>query len=313
MKTNLLPIIFLFVCGQAGAHVSCGNNKWISNYEQTEIFIIHNTEDLMNFTSLINNEKKNFQGKTVILRPSEGKNLDISANQWIPLGVEENRFMGIFDGEGNTISGLWIDTEKDYVGFFHSIGSEGKIKNLNIIIKDTGIKGGNRVGGLAGACYGEVNNCSVKGGNITGLGFSIGGLIGSAYSGSLIKDSHAETPVSAKQVIKLHIGGLIGYLDKAKVSNSYATGSVTVKDAITSDMGGLVGYQKKGTISACYATGTITVEKAENSTIGGLVGKQCDQIDQSYSRSRIIHKDTGDSNIGELAGLKLIVSSPDSE
>ena len=306
MKKNALIIIFLFVYTQIEALNNNEYNEWISAYEQTESFIIRNTENLMTFSRLINKGEKDFEGKTVILRPSSGDSISISTNSWIPLGTEDTRFMGTFDGEGHTISGLWIDAASDFVGFFHSIGSAGKVKDLNIVIADKGIKGGNRVGGLAGACYGEISNCSVKRGKIEGLGFSIGGLTGSAYPGSSIKGCSAETPVNATNVNKLHIGGLVGYLDRGTISDSHAKGTVNVKKAITSDMGGLVGYQKEGVISKCFATGLITVEKAQDSTIGGLVGKQCDQIDdQCYSCSQIICIDIDDSKVGKLVGHKM--------
>ena len=264
--------------------------------------MIERTEDLALFGQMVNLEGKDFRGKTVAL----GLSMDIAASQWTPVGTTDRPFMGTFDGDGHTISGLWVDGEADYTGFFHTIGSEGCVRNLHLVIADRGIKGGNRVAGLAGACHGEVSHCAVTGnGTIAGLGYTVGGLIGSSYSGSVIQNSYTDVPVRAADAHKVHIGGLIGYLDRGTVSNSYATGAVAMQRADTCDVGGLIGYQKEGVITNCYATGTITVEDAVETAVGGLVGKQCDRIEQSYSRSRIIQKDLIDSYVGELVGLNL--------
>ena len=67
---------------------------------------------------------------------------------WMPIGTSQSYFKGIFDGNGKTISGLWIarDTE-DYVGLF-GYCYEAVIKNLTI--KDAVIKGNNYVGVICG-------------------------------------------------------------------------------------------------------------------------------------------------------------------
>jgi len=315
MKKQFLSLLILLftmeqVEAQTGYWYANRNQDWASDYDKNENFVITSAKDLAQMAWLVNEGGKSFQGKTITLEPI-GNNIDLSDNLWKPLGTNNNRFMGTFDGKKNTLSGVRINTEEDYIGFFGSLGSSGTIKNLHIIIADTGIKGGNRVGGLAGACYGEITNCAVSGGKITGLGFSIGGLVGSAYSGSRIKNSYAENTVKATTVTKLHIGGVVGYLDRGSVSNCYATGSVAVINAMTSDIGGLVGYQKEGPITKCYATGMITVVDSDDSTIGGLVGKQCDNITESHSNSEIICKEVRNSSVGELVGLQISENDAD--
>jgi len=311
MKNFLLSLLFfVFAFGtiktKANTWYDQRNPNWGLDYEATDRFLICSSSDLAQWAWLVNKQNKNFQGKTVELELANGDHeLHMSAYVWDPVGVNENRFMGHFDGKGHTISGIWIATTTDYTGFFSSIGSTGKVRNLHIEIADSGIKGGNRVGGFAGACYGEISNCSVIGGEITGLGFSIGGLVGSAYAGSVIRNCNVQCTLKATDVYKLHIGGLVGYLDGGIVQHSQANSIIVVTNAETSDIGGFIGYQKAGTISNCFTKGVIHVENAEDTTVGGFVGKQCDTITESHCDTEITTCRVKNSFIGSHSGKTL--------
>jgi hypothetical protein len=64
-------------------------------------------------------------------------------------------FRGTFDGGGFAVSGVYINTLKNYQGLFGNIGKE--LRNLGV--RASYIKGGATIGGLAGMSYGMVNDC----------------------------------------------------------------------------------------------------------------------------------------------------------
>ena len=53
---------------------------------------------------------------------------------WTPIGKDENEYIGTFDGDGKTVSGLFLnDSNADYVGLFGLIGSGGTVKNVGVV------------------------------------------------------------------------------------------------------------------------------------------------------------------------------------
>ncbi len=90
---------------------------------------------------------------------------DIDISQypsWQPIGTKNNPFRGIFNGNGNTITGLSITTldatNTDYVGLFGY--NTGLIENLSvegeISAKDSKVS---YMGGIVGSNSGTVRNC----------------------------------------------------------------------------------------------------------------------------------------------------------
>jgi len=68
---------------------------------------------------------------------------------WQPVGSSSSAaFKGILDGNGKTISGLWISrSNNDYVGFF-GYTTKATVKNLTIVANT--ITGKDNVGGVSG-------------------------------------------------------------------------------------------------------------------------------------------------------------------
>ena len=72
------------------------------------------------------------------------------ANSWTPIGTNwENPFAGTLDGDGHSVSGIYINnSEADCQGLVGYLGSGGTLQNLGV--KASYIKGGSGVGGLCG-------------------------------------------------------------------------------------------------------------------------------------------------------------------
>jgi hypothetical protein len=145
-------------------------------------------------------------------------------------------FRGNFDGDGHTVTGLYVNRPTSVrQGVFGTI-SAGTVQNVTLA--DVSITGNDYTGGLAGR----------------------------ALNAATIADCHVAGSVTATDWFS---GGLIGLASDCTITNCSANCSVTGP----SDLGGLVGRQQGGTITACYALGTITATGVgQKDYLGGLVG-----------------------------------------
>ena len=182
---------------------------------------------------------------------------------WNPIGTHtwnsgvlvSDAFNAIFDGNGKTISNLFIkDAVRVDLGLFGHIGrSSGRVERLGVLNLNVSGVGG----GLAGRNMGTIT-ASYSTGSVTTSG-GAGGLVGH-NAGGTITTSYANVSVSGGNAT----GGLVGSTFLGTISNSYATGSVSGND----HTGGLVGENYAADISASYATGSVS----GNNGVGGLVG-----------------------------------------
>ncbi len=209
---------------------------------------------------------------------------------WDPI----DNFAAVFEGNGNTISGLFINRTFIHNGLFGSVESEGKVRNVGLT--GVNVTGGLRTGALVGINVGAISGSYAEG-SITAAaaGSRLGGLVGGNASGT-ITASYAEVSVSGGDSAA-QLGGLVGESSGtgAAVTASYATGAVS-GGANSEHIGGLAG-RNVGTVRASYATGAIS----GNGRVGGLVGSSSSTsvITASYSTGRV----TGTTNTGGLVGL----------
>ena len=193
---------------------------------------------------------------------------------WSPIGTADGSaspFTGTFDGDGFTISGLWINRPSAFhVGLFaDTLGSE--IKDLAVELAVAGIIGGeHNVGGLVGISdNGTITNCSVTGDVTGGTYANVGGLAGLIDGASVITDCYAEGIITGGAYSG--VGGLAGTnTSDSTILNSSSAGEVTATD--NSLVGGLAGYNE-GLIADSYATGDATsTGTGDDRAVGGLVG-----------------------------------------
>jgi len=250
---------------------------------------------------LVNNLDSNTEGYADLASSSanDGKG-------WEPIepAAIEDWFHGIFDGNGYSISDLYINRpDEERVGLFGAINS-GTLKNISLV--DVDVTGLNRVGGLAGQAIfdSEISNCSSSG-NVTGLEASgaggTGGLVGLAWHNTQIKDCHSTAEVVASHnvggLLGLHLGeqGFAGNPDGA-VIRSWASGNVYGNK----DIGGLVGNARAPVeIRESFATGNVThTPEGEGHYAGGLIGISSGSIVNCYATGDV----SGAALVGGLAG-----------
>ncbi len=150
-----------------------------------------------------------------------GNDIDASGTEewnggagFYPVG-EETEFSGEFEGQGHTISGLYINRpSKNDVGLFGAV-TDGTVSNVGVTAAN--ITGADRVGGLIGNAEtgGQVNESYVDG-EISGTDY-VGGIIGRQYGGTI------ENVYSVGTVSGSTAGGLVGYFagGSGSISTSY--------------------------------------------------------------------------------------------
>ena len=220
--------------------------------------------------------------------------------QWPPIGSYgirgEEAYIGTFDGNGHTISGLYVDSDAQYVGLFGCVGTNGKIQNVGVVdsyISATGDKV--CVGGVCGYNVGgTIENCYNTGtitatAQATGIYSSVGGVCGFSFWNIFNCYNTGKVSVTGDRA---WVGGVSGFNGK-DIKNCYNTGEVSV--AVDGGaVGGVCGDNDSGNrITNCYNTGKVSVTGG-NAVVGGVCGMNANTIKNCYFLTGTADKGTGD-------------------
>ena len=187
---------------------------------------------------------------------------------WIPIGYVNNSWSGNMDGQGHTISHLYIKTAQNFVGLFgHTYGAtiqdlifdNAKVENVSTTNTKT-----TYTGILAGYAYGALshikgikttNNCTVIGQQITG------GIVGYAKINLENCDNHSSVKGTD------NVGGIAGSSIERNIRRSTNYG--TVENNNTS-IGGIIGNAYGTSIEDCANYGKIS---STGWYTGGIAGQ----------------------------------------
>ena len=190
---------------------------------------------------------------------------------WLPIGNDNNRWKGNMDGQGHTISNLYIKTAQNHVGLFgytdgatiqDLIFDNAKVENVST----TGTKT-MYTGILAGYAYASTNSpAHIKGikttNNCTVIGQEdTGGIVGCAK----INLENCENRSSVKGT-RL-VGGIAGSCTERNIKRCTNYGTV---ENDGSYIGGIIGYAYGTSIEDCANYGKIT---STGWHAGGIAGK----------------------------------------
>ena len=195
---------------------------------------------------------------------------------WIPIGNYSNRWKGNMDGQGHTISNLYIKTAQNFVGLFgyteratiqDLIFDYAKVENVNTTNTKTdytGILAGYADGVSPSHIRGikTTNNCTVIGQEHTG------GIVG----GARINLENCENHSSVKGTRS--VGGIAGSSSEIIIKRCTNYGTVENNNSY---IGGIIGYAYETSIEDCANYGKIT---STGWNAGGIAG-------QTFGNSRI--------------------------
>ncbi|WP_337928130.1 S-layer homology domain-containing protein [Anaerotignum lactatifermentans] len=221
--------------------------------------------------------------------------------QWTPIGSYgirgEEAYIGTFDGNRHTISGLYVDSDDQEVGLFGCVGTNGKIQNVGVVdsyISATGDKV--CVGGVCGYNVGgTIENCYNTGtitatAQATGIYSSVGGVCGFSFWNIFNCYNTGKVSVTGDRA---WVGGVSGFNGK-DIKNCYNTGEVSVA-VDGGSVGGVCGENGGygSTITNCYNTGKVSVTGG-NAVVGGVCGMNANTIKNCYFLTGTADKGTGD-------------------
>ena len=293
----LLATLFLLVPMASAQFAGTGSGT------QSDPYRIFNADQLTQMRNFLNQEGVYFKLQNDI-NLTDWLADNYPGQGWQPVGSSSEPFKGVLDGNNKTISGFSINrSTADNVGLFGYI-SGATIKNLTIKGNVTGhnfvgafVGGGpqdvsstltglthigsttgqERVGGIAGACAGNLSNLTVEG-NVTGT-YDVGGAIGRAGDVGSISGVTVIGNVN-NNTSNVCTGGVAGY-SNLNISNATYSGNVTGGSWV----GGIIGFTSESiTLSNITATGS--VKGTATDFVGGICGRCLNLLTISNGTSR---------------------------
>ncbi len=287
---NSTPILAAFKEGPS--------NTWydISWYDESYTeYTLYDKEDLYGFAKLAETtsfaDKTIYLGADIVMNEEDASTLDETKKptySWIPIGKKlnatgVNSFKGTFDGQGYSISGIYVnETREIYNGLFARV-ENAVIKNLKLQ-NSFFYSEKNEMGSIVGRSLGmgmdsvEITDDVYVVVNTTSDSSRLGGMVGYSYSGYTTMNNceFAGTVINQNNANR-DIGGLLGVAGTANVtlSNCLVTGTIDASNNNTyanPRIGGLVGWNYKSTLNIKYSVfcgegkvGTYTSNEEEKS------------------------------------------------
>lgn len=176
---------------------------WSGEGTETAPFVIEDTDDLVALMTYVASG-----GPTAGLNFALDGNLELSGG-WTPIGSEEKPFEGAFDGNGYSISGLYIDNENDDNQGLFGYVKNGSISNLSV---SGSVNGNCNVGGICGyLADGSITNC-VSSVEILSSCYAAGGICG-YYENSSRSVRGISYCISASNFFYESNSGIVGAVD----------------------------------------------------------------------------------------------------
>ena len=298
----------------AGKTVSVEKNKsltlyavwspiWAGSGTEAAPYEIPDVGKLTALQTQVNENGFSYTGKWFRLT----NNIDLNNKLWTPIGIDAlHSFGGSLDGGGKTISGLKVETDRQWAGLFGSVrGTYGVPMTMrDLTLKNGSVKftssGTSYSGGLVAAVEGEtvlelrnvvaenltvsggifgsggllgrgrvaMTNCHNRGGSVTG-GYA-GGLAGMGYS-NLQDHVLAGCTNSAKVVGKRTAGGMTG--NETHSDGSYT--SCANSGSISATQGYASGIAAGGSYERCSNSGAVTGKEAAGICVNGSKATNC--------------------------------------
>lgn len=262
MVWSLLPTAVLAAGGELA-----GDGRADSPYQ------IAGAADLMAFAEMVNGGKSGICAELTA-------NIDLTGEDWVPIGVKGASYSGTFDGKYFTVT---LDITADGSYEYEYIGLFGYLENA--AIRNLKTDGSIRVtadcqsypvvGGIAAfvGSYSGFTNCknaiaiTVDEGTVLN-GNGVGGIVGMMYADATFEQCTNWGDISiGSNAYSMGVGGIAGYSDAViQISYCYNYADIEYYDDV---MGGLIGSCNDITAVGCYSAASAEPHNAPR----GLEGK----------------------------------------
>jgi len=283
--------------GTTAKNFACGAGTKLSPY------IILTAEQLAKLSFAIGANDADYQGKYFKLGAdivlNEGKNIDekgaliadsTKLHKWTPIGNSSVSFTGSFDGDGHTVSGMFINTTSTHNGLFGN--SSGTVQNVTV--EDSWVYGGDYTAGVIGNLIGPgVLKRAVNKASVVGIGVATGGVVGHYQTKccdntGTIENVENEGFVSGKN----NTGGIIGSVSETVISFARNRAEIIGVNGV----GGIIGSSGyKTTLSDAINQGNVT-GKEQVAGIAGYFGYRFSCSNAKQAVLRMV------SNNGKITG-----------
>ena len=207
-----------------------------------------------------------------VCHPADAAN-SVEEASWNPIG-DSNSFKGIFNGNGHTVSDLYINSSGSNLGLFGQVAG-AEIKNVTVQGNVTGF-------------YDEGNSLS---------GQYVGLVLGVGTSGVKLENCESRGSVTGYK----YVGGIVGLVPSSGGTITMCTNRATVKNYSGQSgkyFGGIVGRGCGLSLCANYADIT-----TESNNVGGLAGLlSTDSNRKGMNNCMNVGNVKGKQNVGGLAG-----------
>ena len=180
------------------------------------------------------------------------------------------KFTGSYDGQGHTITGIYINRSASPIGFFGQVNN-GTITNLNL--ESASVTGNWYAGGLVGDNNGLIDNCSYTGD--VAAPYYCGGIAARNSTDDIIINSYANANVTVTGSSPAASGGGFTGGNTGAIINCYSHGNVLRNhpSSISGNFGAFCGRARPGSSTMyCYSTGDVTYTGATDPTDKGFIG-----------------------------------------
>lgn len=181
------------------------------------------------------------------------------AEKWVPIGTDAHPYAGIFDGNGYSVSGVYVSSSDSDQGFFGETDS-AEIRNLTV--RNSLIEGNGNTGGIAGhAVSSLIENCRNEA-FIASSNNMNGGIAGCVESSTITSCINTGDLIHGE----FQNGGICGHAENSEISFCVNSGNLTVKD----HAGGIAAYNVSGVIRNCINKGNVSTTNSFYTYTAGI-------------------------------------------
>ena len=291
--------------GTTAKEFACGSGTKLSPY------VILNAEQLAHLSFVVGGNDADYIGKYYKLGAdillNGGKIINDKGalvadssklHKWTPIGNSSVAFSGHFDGNGFSISGMFINTTSSHNGLFGNVS--GSVSNLTV--ENSWVTGGKFTGGIVGLNIGTLENLKNKAA-VIGNEECVGGVVGKTAQkqyryNSVLKNISNSGIVVGKKIVggvsgcatyatidglensaiiegEIQVGGVIGGIGSSSendIKNLKNTGDV-IGQHFVGGVSGHCGASVNGSTPSyqCWETSTWPCGDFSNASNTGLV------------------------------------------
>ena len=292
--------------GTTAKEFDCGSGTKLSPY------IILTAEQLAKLAFIVGANEKEYEGKyyklAADIKLNDGKVIDdkgalvadsAKLHKWTPIGNSSVAFTGNFDGNGHTVSGMFINTTSTHNGLFGN--SSGTVSNVTV--DNSWVTGGECTAGVIGSNGGSIINANNYA-SVVGLSDYVGGIAGQSNGSNsittVVKNSKNYGTIQGRN----SVGGITGRAYQASMEKVENHGLIEGNE----EVGGITGRGGYTYVSAylfdCkYAINTASI--TGKTSVGGIMGA-AGYASPNISGNKIITTLDNAKNSGKINGEKYV-------